>query len=244
MADDRDRGARRPADGDATVQIPAELLSILPPPPEAEAAPPRPPGPAAPPPPPPGPAAAPPDPVTPPPPRTSVDDGGRRGGGGGGGALWLVGALVVVVLFIAACYFLVARAEDDRPTASDVPVASTEAPVTTAPTTVPPPETRPPADVAVIVLNGSGQRGWAGENVTKLSEAGYTAEASDASSEDIETTTVYIAEEALAPDGAAVATAIGLPDAPVQPRAEDSPGVTEAAAEADVVVVLGADSLG
>jgi len=151
---------------------------------------------------------------------------------------------VVVALFVTACYLLVARAEDDRPTASDVPVASTEPPATTAPTTVPPAESRAPADVAVVVLNGSGQRGWAGENATRLSEAGYAAEPADASSEDIEVTTVYVAEEALTPDGAAVAAALGLPDAPVEPRAEDSPGLTDAAAEADVVVVLGADSIG
>jgi hypothetical protein len=55
---------------------------------------------------------------------------------------------------------------------------------------------------------------------------------------------VYIAEESLAADGAAVATAIGLPDAPVEPRPAEPLGVTEAADTADVVVLLGADSLG
>lgn len=229
---DEDETSAGPPPSDQTVRIPAELLSILPPPSDA-------------PPPPPG------TPSPPPPPGSSGsrrdhgidDDDDRRRGGW----LWLVGALVVAAIFIGACYVVVAQAEEDRPQSATAPsgtgdeaTTTTGATTTTAPTAV----TRPPAEVAVVVLNGSGQRGWASENVTLLAEAGYEGQASDASSEDIEVTTIYIADEALRPDGAAVATAIGLPDAPVEIRPEEPLGVTDAADTADVVVVLGADSLG
>jgi hypothetical protein len=94
-----------------------------------------------------------------------------------------------------------------------------------------------------VVLNGSGQPGWAGENVDRLAEAGYTGEASDAAV-DGETSTIYIADESLRADGEAVATAVGLPDAAVEIRPEEPLGKTEAPDTADVVVVLGTDSLG
>ena len=247
MADDRDQDGRRPREGEATVQIPAELLSILPPPPEAAAPPPPPPPPVTPvPPPPPSGASDPapppgaPDAAPPPPPRVAVGEERR-----GGGALWLIGALVVVVLFVAVCYLVVIQAEDDRPTAAPGGDATTEPAATeTTTTTAPTPTTQDPASLAVVVLNGTGQRGWAGENVTRLAEAGYQGEPSDAAREDVATTTVYIATEDLAADGAAVATAIGLPDAPVEVRPAEPLGVTEAADTADVVVLLGADSLG
>lgn len=240
MADDRASDKRRAADGEATVRIPDELLSILPPPaapPTPERTPtPPPPGPAGPVPPPP-----PPDPVPLTPGRAPASDDPRRGGG----ALWLAGALVVVVLFVALCYVVVAQAEDDRPRGADVASAPGDTAATSAPasTTVPTPTTQDPAALAVVVLNGTPQVGWAGENVARLAEAGYQGEASDAAAE-VATTTVYIADEGLQADGAAVATAVGLPDAPVTVRPEEPLGVTDAADGADVVVVLGADSLG
>lgn len=239
MADDSDKDPRRPAEGEATVQIPAELLSILPPPPgtadpAAPSPPPPPPGPSAPlpPPPPPGASAS-----APPPPRGPVDD--RRGGG----AIWLIGALVVVILFVAVCYLVVAQAEDDRPTGVAASTTTDASATTVSTTTAPTPSTQDPASLAVVVLNGTSQVGWAGDNVDRLAEAGYQGEASDAVAE-VDTTTVYIADESLQADGAAVATAVGLPDAPVTLRPEEPLGVTEVADTADVVVVLGADSLG
>ncbi len=248
MADDRDKDRRRASEGEATVQIPAELLSILPPPAEPAAPPPPPPGPrpaaapaadqtaALPPAPPPPPPAA--DPAPPPPPRGSYDDDRR-----GGGAVWLIAALVVVVLFVAVCYLVVAQAEGDRPR-SATPAETTAPPTSEATTTTAPtPSTQDPASLAVVVLNGTSQRGWAGENVARLAEAGYTGEASDAAQE-TDITTVYVAEEALRADGTAIATAVGLPDAPVEIRPDTPLGVTDAADGADVVVVLGADSTG
>jgi hypothetical protein len=151
-----------------------------------------------------------------------------------------------VILFVAACYFLVARVEDDRPTGTPSPdQAGEEESATTASstTTVPTPSTQAPASVAVVVLNGSGQPGWAGENVARLAEAGYTGEASDAAV-DGDVSTIYIADESFRTDGTAIATAVGLPDAPVEIRPEEPLGQTPAPDVAEVVVVLGTDSLG
>lgn len=239
MADDRDQDDRRSAGDEATVQIPAELLSILPPPPEAAA--PPPPGPAASDPPPPPPPAGVADPAPPPPGRVPVGEEPR-----GGSAFWLLAALGVVALFVVVCYLVVIRAEDGRPTTSPgvTPTSEDGTATTASTTTAPTPTTQDPASLGVVVLNGTGQPGWAGENVAKLAEAGYQADATDARSEDIPTTTVYIAREELAADGAAVATAVGLPDAPVELRPEEPLGVTPAADGADVVVLLGADSIG
>jgi hypothetical protein len=154
--------------------------------------------------------------------------------------------VLVTLIFVVACYLVVARAEDDRPTGSAGPdPTGEEATTTTASTTTTtaPPTTQDPASLTVVVLNGSGQVGWAGENVATLGESGYTAEASDAAT-DGDTTTIYVADPALEVDAAAIAAAIGLPDAAIQPKPDTPLGQTPAPDGADIVVVLGTDSLG
>lgn len=177
--------------------------------------------------------------VAPPRPAPAPRDEGRRFGW-----VWVVLVVVLVGAFVAATYLVVDRAERDRPTGAggDDPTdesTTTEA-VTT--TTAPPPETVAPAELAVVVLNGTSRIGWAGENVTRLGEAGYEGAAADAVTE-VDTTTVYVAEGREA-DGAAVAAAIGLPDAPVEPKPSESLATDGEDADAQVVVVLGADSVG
>lgn len=94
---------------------------------------------------------------------------------------------------------------------------------------------KPPAEVSVIVLNGSGQSGVATSNANAAAAAGFTSlEAQNALP--AEATTVYYAP-GFEPDAAAVKLALRLTDAPVQP-APAEPVVPEAA-EADVVVLLG-----
>ncbi len=175
-----------------------------------------------------------------PPAAAAVPDEHRRRGLGW---LWVTLVVVFVAAFVAATYLVVDRAERDRPTGRGGAVpdeTTTTGPATT--TTAPPPSTVAPADLAVVVLNGTTRIGWAGENVALLGEAGYGATASDAA--EVDTTTVYVAEGHEA-DGAAVAAALARPDAPVEPRPGDSLATDGSAdAEADVVVVLGADSLG
>lgn len=213
----------QPPPPDATVEIPREALLQTPSP--ADIAPSA--------------AAAPPPP--PPPPRHVNDPRS------GLGWIWVGVVVVVVGLFVVAAYFIVARAEEDRPTGEGGP-APTEpggdtAATESTTTTTAPPTTAVPGELTIVVLNGTTQIGWAGENVTRLADAGYTAaSAADAAAEG-ETTTIFVAEGREA-DGAAVAAAIGLPEAPVQPKGESVAKDGSADAEAQVVVVLGADSVG
>ncbi len=96
---------------------------------------------------------------------------------------------------------------------------------------------RPPGEVSVIVLNGSGQTGVATSNANAVASAGFNSlEAQNALP--TETTTVYYAP-GFEGDAAAVKLALRLADAPVQPVPAE-PVVPEAA-EADVVVLLGTD---
>lgn len=191
---------------------------------------------------PPPPASDPARPASPPPP----PPGPRREAGGGLAWVWLVLVVVFVAAFVAATYLIVARAEDDRPTGEGGP-APTDVSTTVGETTTteaPVPSTVAPAELAVVILNGTTRIGWAGENVEALdgSGTGYSAAAADAVTE-VDATTVYVAEGREA-DGAAVAAALGYPDAPVEPRPAESLATGDEDAEADVVVVLGADSVG
>jgi len=162
----------------------------------------------------------------------------------GRGLVWIAVVVALTAAFVVACYLIVARAEDDR--SPGPPPSTTQPPTTTGSTTTstaPPPVTRAPAEVTVAVLNGTEQEGWAGDNAARLDEAGYPTETTDAIGTP-ETTTIYVAGEDLRPDGAAVAAAIGLPDAAVELRPAEP--LSESAIDQDVsvVVVLGADSLG
>jgi hypothetical protein len=98
------------------------------------------------------------------------------------------------------------------------------------------PVARPPAQVATIVLNGSGVAGAAGVYTTALSDRGYqTAEAGNANAR-VEATEVYFTpgfdQEALV-----LARSIGSTATP-QPLASPPPGDV---GTANVVVVLGPD---
>lgn len=114
---------------------------------------------------------------------------------------------------------------------------------TTTESTLPTGGTQDPAGLLVVVLNATGQVGWASENAGVLSSASYqTAEGNLASGENVDTSTIYAVPEAMA-DAQAVATLVDLGDAPVTEKPAEPLGNLGEDAEADVVVVLGADSL-
>jgi len=101
-------------------------------------------------------------------------------------------------------------------------------------------DTRPPGDVNVLTLNGTTNNvaGAAGDNDTKIAAAGYaTLDPSDAV-EDYETTTIFATTEFTA-DAEAVRGLLGLPDAVIEVKPEDSLG--PGSDEADIVVVVGDD---
>ncbi len=123
-------------------------------------------------------------------------------------------------------------AETDTSTSTTAPTGGA---VEESPTTVAP-AARPPAQVSVLVANGSGATGVAGTNADKLETAGYTnVETTNAPS--TAKTTVYYTAGAQA-DAEAVARALGL-DAAVVAAMPSTPPVDLAGAT--VLVIVGTD---
>ncbi len=221
MGDDEPTSDGSDTDGDATVSLPRDAL--LPPPPAPDpldmierhrAAVPR---------------SSPPQPTEP----------------HGRGVVWIGVVLALVAVFVVACYLVVARAERDRGDGPSTSPSTTQPTTTTesTTTTVASPATHDPTTLTVAVLNGTEQVGWAGDNAETLSAAGFPTETTDALASP-ETTTVYVASEDLEPDAAAVAAALGLPDAAIELRPVEPLSASSIDQDVDIVVVLGADSLG
>jgi hypothetical protein len=97
---------------------------------------------------------------------------------------------------------------------------------------------RTPAEVTVIVLNGTAVSGAAGKYATALQSAGYTMLESGNAAVKIPATQVFFTE-GFDVEAAAVALAIGAP-ATVTPAALPTPPPGEVGA-ANVVVVIGSD---
>jgi hypothetical protein len=115
-----------------------------------------------------------------------------------------------------------------------------------SPPTVAPPTTtdtgpRDPAEITVLVANGSGVSGAASEFTDTLNGAGYvTAEAANADQSDYSTTVVYyVGEEQAEAEG--VATALGLDPSAVEPMPDPPPTEDGDLRGATVLVVVGTD---
>lgn len=102
-------------------------------------------------------------------------------------------------------------------------------------TTVPP---KPPANVSVVVANGSGVTGAASAFTTRLSTAGWTTAPPINATMQVSTSHVYYAagQQAAA---AQVASELGMPSSAVAPYTTSAP--VSSIGNADVVVVLGPD---
>lgn len=168
---------------------------------------------------------------------TSVQ--GPQGGDAARNGLILVAAAVVIGLVL----MLVGR--DDGESAGDTSTSSTSSvPDDTVPTetsnTLPGTGvTTPPAELAIVVGNGSGKDGLAGNTKDFLAGAGYTSvEAMNANT--AAATAVYFVAGAEA-DAAAVATVLGLPTTPAPTLLPTPPPVTGPIGAAKVVVVLADD---
>lgn len=100
--------------------------------------------------------------------------------------------------------------------------------------------TKPPADVKVVVLNGSGLTGVARSTSETIGGKGFNMlEPSNASSGQVEATTVYYSEGFQA-DAAAIADLLGKTSDAVAPKPTQTLGA--GADTANVVVVLGKDT--
>ncbi len=170
------------------------------------------------------------------------------------------GAVVLVVAIVIGLALLArsggggsddaAAATTEASTASTAFDGSTTAPQTTAgpinsaSTTAPadtPTDTRPPAEVTVLVLNGTTANvdGVAGDNEAKAQAAGYTTLNATGADVDLSTTTIYAPAD-LQADAEAVRAALGLDGATIEEPPAESPG--PGAADADIVVVIGDDA--
>ncbi len=96
-----------------------------------------------------------------------------------------------------------------------------------------------PSEVSVVVLNGSGQTGVAASTSATIGEAGYTMLTPANAPANVETTSVYYAD-GFEDSAIAVAQVLGKGTDSVKPVTEASLGGAEG--DADVVVVLGADT--
>lgn len=105
-------------------------------------------------------------------------------------------------------------------------------------------DTQPPADVAVIVFNGTPERvpGIAGEYTAKAETAGYEVLTPTEAAATTETTTIYTAD-GFELDAEAMKEVLGLaPETVVAAKPDDSLGSGDDLA--DIVVVLGSDYAG
>jgi hypothetical protein len=156
----------------------------------------------------------------------------------------------IAILAVAVVLGFLLLGGSDELSLSTTSKSSADDPVTTtteftvpdqaAPTTAPPPGAgvvKPPAEVKVIVLNGSGglAKGVAGSSTTKLGELGYqTLEPDNASAREV---TVVQFAAGFQPNAEAIKTALGLSG-----TVELMEAPTADAKDANVVVVLGQDA--
>lgn len=99
--------------------------------------------------------------------------------------------------------------------------------------------TRSPSEVTVLVLNGSGQTGAAGNTSDTIGASGYTMADPGNAPANADTTTVYYATD-YQPEATDVALLLGKSTDSVKPLSDASLGGAEG--DANVVVVLGADT--
>jgi hypothetical protein len=151
--------------------------------------------------------------------------------------------VVVVAAFIGFILLLKGGggAAEGAPTA-DLPTV-TATPTTVTPTTVATPVTTvAPAQLHVVVANGTSTKGLAARTATNLKARGYTAATSaSATSQQVPTSQVYFVAGSEA-DARAVAQALGLPSARVAPM--PTPPPVASLGTNKVLVLLGADAPG
>ena len=126
-----------------------------------------------------------------------------------------------------------------KPPSTTAPLDGSDTTEATTTTTADGSSERSPSEVKVTVLNGSGKAGAAAATSDQLDSAGYSMGTPGNAPTTTPTTTIYYAEGYKA-DAIAVATTLGKGTDAVQPLGNASLGT--AAADADVVVVLGADT--
>jgi hypothetical protein len=183
---------------------------------------------------------------------TQGPSGGDLFGGGTNPQLMRGAILLVAAVLLGA--FLLANGFESSP-ASEVATSDDSDTITslrddgsepTVATTAPPTETteRPakdPAEVTVLVANGTAVSGVATQFSTKLDAEGYvTAEPSTGDKDDYATTTVYYNTDSQ-PEASAVAAVLGVSAENVKPMPNPVPTRDADLRSASVLVIVGSD---
>lgn len=147
----------------------------------------------------------------------------------------VIGAILIGIAILIGVVLLVQGYDQEGALVTTAETDQTAATVETPPTTEVP-AARPPAEVSVIVANGSGKTGAAGALKTTLEGQGYTTVAT-ADGPPVTTTIIYYAE-GYQPEAKALATAIGTNPAEVRVLPTQPPVEMEGAT---LLVVLGPD---
>ncbi|HMJ79097.1 MAG TPA: LytR C-terminal domain-containing protein [Iamia sp.] len=119
-----------------------------------------------------------------------------------------------------------------------VPVGGSTTPTTAAITG----DTQVPADITVAVINATETVDWAADNASILESAGYVTTKGNPVGDNSDTSIIYSTPEAQA-DAQAVASLLSLGSAQVDMKPAEALAGNGADADADVVVILGADSV-
>jgi len=162
------------------------------------------------------------------------------------------GLLVLGLAIVVGALLLWSWGPDDNSTTVDAGTSGTSTTVdvsnlggttSTVPTedttTTEPASDHSPSEVSVVVLNGSGQVGVAKSTSATIGEAGFNMLTPGNAPAQVDTTSIYYAEDYEA-DAIAVANVLGKGTDAVKPVTEASLGGVEG--DADVVVVLGKDT--
>ncbi len=147
----------------------------------------------------------------------------------------LIGAILIGIAILIGVVLLVRGYDQEGALVTTAETDQTTTTIETPPTTAAP-VARPPAEVSVIVANGSGKTGAAGALKTTLQGQGYTT-VGTADGPPVTTTIVYYADGYQA-EAKALATTIGTDPAAVRVLPTEPPVAMEGAT---VLVVLGPD---
>jgi hypothetical protein len=153
------------------------------------------------------------------------------------------GALLIAVAVLLGAGLLANGFSDDHSIlSSSGSTPTTKKSTTTVPTSSVPAQAHDPAQVKVLVLNGSGKAGIAKAGADTLKAANYTTlEPSNASGGTVATSIVYFVAGYDA-DAAAITAKLGLPASAAQPLPTPPPAEVADPKDANIVVVVGTDA--
>ena len=152
------------------------------------------------------------------------------------------GALLIAAAVLLGAGLLANGFSDDHSILSSSGPTPTTKKTTTTSTSVPVVQAHDPAQVKVLVLNGSGKSGIAKAGADVLKAANYTTlEPSNAKGGTISTSIVYFVAGYDA-DAATVTAKLGLPANAAQPLPTPPPAEVADPQDANIVVLIGSDA--